>query len=101
MSCLTMVHSRDMSSNLRSPSSLSTHIVLITFLYSTATLSISNIEFQRIDTSRGINRLGSLHSVTCRLYAGSKIVVKLTTFEAKVQIYSTRVKLVHRTDIVY
>lgn len=96
-----MVHSRDVSSNLRSPSSLSAHITSITFLYSTATLSILNIEFQRINTSQGINRSGSLHSATCRLYTSSKIVVELTTFEAKVQIYSTRVKLVRHADIVY
>ena len=94
-----MVQSSLLSSNVRKPRSRSPVILTITGRYCSATESMSNVEFQRVDTSRGMSRGVSLSLSQVRRHSGRREVGELTILKESLRICGVRQPLSHTAAV--
>jgi len=80
--CCAILHSASDNSNARSSASRSAVIASITCRYSKANFNMSNVEFQRVVTSRGIMRIDSLSLLRHSFQRGRSLVVEWMILKA-------------------
>jgi hypothetical protein len=74
--CCVIFHSASDNSNAHSSTSRSAVITLIACWYSRANFNMSNVEFQRVVTSRSIMRIDSLSLLRYSFHRGRSFVVE-------------------------
>src|SRR6266566_2502805 len=91
-----MLHSLLLNSNLRRSFDLSLVISSTALRYSIAASSISNVEFHRVDTSRGISLSVNFSSLSTQRHSGRSRVVELTILKASFRICRVQASVNHK-----